>query len=150
MKIFRKTRLLQRYIATIVMAIAGLLAPVVWASETQSMGYKPKISTPAVTTLTVYQLVPSIGSGSNNIPDESYYFKIKDGLEVVSTTNSSIVFRTVDTVDFSNATDREIDVFSRFQQTGEPNQYLITKKIKANFFICIYSRLEKFLIQINY
>ena len=39
MKIFRKTRLLQRYIATIVMAIAGLLAPVVWASETQSMGY---------------------------------------------------------------------------------------------------------------
>ena len=27
---------------------------------------------------------------------------------------------------------------------------LITKKIKANFFICIYSRLEKFLIQINY
>ena len=40
MKIFRKTRLLQRYIATIVMAIAGLLAPVVWASETQSMGYK--------------------------------------------------------------------------------------------------------------
>ena len=39
MKIFRKTRLLQRYIATIVMAIAGLLAPEVWASETQSMGY---------------------------------------------------------------------------------------------------------------
>jgi hypothetical protein len=97
----------------------------------QSMGYKPKSTTPAVTTLTVYQLVPSIGSGSNNIPDESYYFKIKDGLEVVSTTNSNIVFRTVDTVDFSNPTDREIDVFSRFQQTGEPNQYLITKKIKA-------------------
>ena len=97
----------------------------------QSMGYKPKTTTPAVTTLTVYQLVPSIGSGSNNIPDESYYFKIKDGLEVVSTTNSNIVFRTVDTVDFSNPTDREIDVFSRFNQTGEPNQYLITKKVKA-------------------
>ena len=39
MKIFRKTRLLQRYIATMVMAIAGLFAPVVWASETKSMGY---------------------------------------------------------------------------------------------------------------
>ena len=72
----------------------------------QSMGYKPKTTTPAVTTLTVYQLVPSLGNGSNNIPDESYYFKIKDGLEVVSTTNSNIVFRTIDTVDFSNPTDR--------------------------------------------
>jgi len=39
MKIVRKTHLVQRYFAALVMAIAGLLAPVVWASETQSMGY---------------------------------------------------------------------------------------------------------------
>ena len=97
----------------------------------QSMGYKPKVTTPAVTTLTVYQLVPSIGSGSNNIPDASYYFRIKDGMEVTSTSNSNVVFRTVDVVDFSNSTDREIDVFNRYENTGEPNQYLITKKVKA-------------------
>jgi hypothetical protein len=97
----------------------------------QSMGYKPKVTTPAVTTLTVYQLVPSIGSGSNNVPDASYYFRIKDGMEVTSTSNSNVVFRTVDVVDFSNPTDREIDVFNRYENTGEPNQYLITKKVKA-------------------
>jgi hypothetical protein len=97
----------------------------------QSMGYKPKVTTPAVTTLTVYQLVPSIGSGSNNVPDASYYFRIKDGMEVTSTSNSNVVFRTIDVVDFSNSTDREIDVFNRYENTGEPNQYLITKKIKA-------------------
>jgi len=97
----------------------------------QSMGYKPKVTTPAVTTLTIYQLVPSIGSGSNNIPDASYYFRIKDGMEVTSTSNSNVVFRTVDVVDFSNPTDREIDVFNRYENTGEPNQYLITKKVKA-------------------
>ena len=97
----------------------------------QSMGYKPKVTTPAVTTLTVYQLVPSIGSGSNNIPDTSYYFRIKDGMEVTSTSNSNVIFRTIDVVDFSNPTDREIDVFNRYENTGEPNQYLITKKVKV-------------------
>jgi hypothetical protein len=97
----------------------------------QSMGYKPKVSTPAVTTITVYQLVPSIGSGSVNVPDGTYYLRIKDGMQVSSTTQNNIIFRTIDSVDFSNQTDREIDVFSRNDITGEPTQYLITKKVKA-------------------
>ena len=97
----------------------------------QSMGYKPKVSTPAVTTITVYQLVPSIGSGVSNVPDSTYYLRIKDGMQVSSTTQNNIIFRTIDSVDFSNQTDREIDVFSRNDITGEPTQYLITKKVKA-------------------
>jgi hypothetical protein len=96
----------------------------------QTMGYKPKVTTPAVTTITVYQLVPAVGSGSSNKPDERYYLKIKDGLEIQSTTNSSIIFRTTDSVDFENPTDREIDVYER-DMTGEPTFYLISKKIKA-------------------
>jgi hypothetical protein len=95
------------------------------------MGYKPKITSPAVTTMTVYQLVPSIGTGVNNRPDSSYYLKIKDGMEITSTSNSSITFRTVDVVDFENPTDREIDVYERSSATGEPTFYLITKKVKA-------------------
>ena len=39
MKIFRKTHPFLRYIVAFVMAIAGFLAPVVWARETQSMEY---------------------------------------------------------------------------------------------------------------
>ena len=62
----------------------------------QTMGYKPKVTSPAVTTITVYQLVPSVGSGSSNKPDEKYYLKIKDGLEIQSTSNSTIIFRTID------------------------------------------------------
>jgi hypothetical protein len=100
-------------------------------SLAQSMGYKPKVTSPAVTTMTVYQLVPSIGTGVNNKPDSSYYLKIKDGMEVTSTTNSSITFRTVDSIDFENETDREIDVYERNTSTGEPTLYLITKKVKA-------------------
>ena len=97
----------------------------------QSMGYKPKISTPAVTTLTVYQLIPAIDSGGYNfVPDSSYYLKLSSGLEVVSTTNSNIVFRTTDSVDFASPTDREIDVYER-DETGAPTLFLISKKIQA-------------------
>jgi hypothetical protein len=100
-------------------------------SLAQSMGYKPKVTSPAVTTITVYQLVPSIGTGVNNLPDSSYYLKIKDGMEITSTSNSNITFRTVDVVDFENPTDREIDVYERSTTTGEPTFYLVTKKVKA-------------------
>ena len=100
-------------------------------SLAQTMGYKPKVTSPAVTTITVYQLVPSIDSGSSNRPDEKYLFKIKDGMEVESTTNSNVVFRTVDSVDFTNPTDREIEIYERDSNSGAPTRYLITKKVKA-------------------
>jgi hypothetical protein len=98
----------------------------------QTMGYKPKVTSPAVTTLTVYQVVPSNGNnGTSNAPDERYLFKIKDGMEIESTSNSNIVFRTVDTVDFANTTDREIEVYERDASAGFPTRYLISKKVKA-------------------
>ena len=96
----------------------------------QSMGYKPKTTSPAVTTITIYQLVPAIGLGTDNQPDESYYLKIKDGLEIQSSTDTDVIFRTTDSVDFANPTDRETDVYER-DQTGTPTFYLITKKVKA-------------------
>jgi hypothetical protein len=96
----------------------------------QSVGYRPKVTTPAVTNLTVYQLVPHIGTGVNNRPDDRFYFKIKSGMEVKSASNTSINFRTIDDVDFANSSSREIDVFQR-SETGEIEQYLITKKVKV-------------------
>jgi len=97
----------------------------------QQMGYKPKVTSPAVTELTVYQLVPSNNlSGIDNGPDENFYLRIKDGMEVESTTNSSIIFRTVDVVDFASPTGREIEVYERLT-TGVPSVYLVSKKVKA-------------------
>jgi len=95
----------------------------------QSMGYKPKVTSPAITAITVYQLVPTKGA-PNYEPNDTYYLKIKDGMEIESATNSSIIFRTIDAVDFANATDREIDVYER-DENGVPLQYLISKKVKA-------------------
>ncbi|CAB4142683.1 hypothetical protein UFOVP449_68 [uncultured Caudovirales phage] len=97
----------------------------------QAMGYKPKVTTPAVTNLTVYQLVPSSGSGDANAPDPNFFLKIKDGMEVSSITNSSVIFRTTDSIDFADPVDREISVYSRNESTGQPDFYLITKKAQA-------------------
>ena len=99
----------------------------------QSMGYKPKISTPAVTTLTVYQLCPSVfknDGGTRFEVDERFCLKIKDGLEIKSNSNSNITFRTTDGVDFANSGSREVDVHTR-DSNGNPLWYLLTKKVKA-------------------
>jgi len=95
----------------------------------QYLGYKPKLSSPAVTTLSVYQLVPSIGTSVNNKPDSKYYLRIKQGMRIKSTNN--VIFRTTDIVDFSNEVDREIAVYQRDANTGEPTFYLIKKYVQA-------------------
>jgi hypothetical protein len=96
-------------------------------SIAQSMGYKPKVTSPAVCEVTVYQLVPDDGNG---IPDDRYFLRIKDGMEIESTSNSSVIFRTTDAVDFTISSSREVEVYERLT-TGVPSKYLVSKKIKA-------------------
>jgi hypothetical protein len=99
-------------------------------SLAQYLGYKPKVTGAAITTLSVYQLVPSIGSGINNSPDSRYYLRIKSGMNATSKTNS-IEFVTTDIVDFSDETDREITVYQTDSITGEPIFYLVKKYVQA-------------------
>ena len=54
----------------------------------QAMGYKPKLNVPATTILTIYQIVPSKGSGDNVTPDFDYALKVKEGMKVNSATNN--------------------------------------------------------------
>ena len=96
----------------------------------QYLGYKPKVTSPAITTLSVYQLVPSIGVGVNNKPDEKFYLRIKEGL-LSNSTNNNTVFRTTDVVDFSDETGREISIYQRDANTGEPLFYLVKKYVQA-------------------
>jgi hypothetical protein len=96
----------------------------------QYLGYKPKVTSPAITTLSVYQLVPSIGVGINNKPDEKFYLRIKEGL-LSNSTNNNIVFRTIDIVDFSDEIGREISIYQRDANTGEPLFYLVKKYVQA-------------------
>lgn len=95
----------------------------------QYLGYKPKVSAPSVTTLSVYQLVPSIGSGGDNTFDSTYFLRIKEGMKCEST--NGVQFITQDVVDFSDERDREITIYQRDGVSGEASFYLVKKQVQA-------------------
>lgn len=95
----------------------------------QYLGYTPKVTSPAITTLSVYQLVPAIGSGANNTIDTKFLLTIKEGMQIEST--SGIKFITQNVVDFSDSTDREITLYERDAISGEPSFYLVKKYVNA-------------------
>ena len=92
------------------------------------LGYKPKSTAPAVTTLSVYQLCKSDVGGQ---VDTRYLLRIDSGLVVKSTSNGDITFRTVENLDFNDPTDREISVYSVNEITNNPDYFLIKKQIQA-------------------
>jgi hypothetical protein len=95
----------------------------------QYLGYKPKVTSPSVTTLSVYQLVPSTGTGANNTYDETYLLRIKEGMRVEST--NGVQFITQDVVDFSDEADREISIYQTDSVSGEATFYLVKKLVQA-------------------
>ena len=82
----------------------------------QFLGYKAKPASPAIVNLSVYQLVPSkinldptLSSADRYEPDSRFYYRIKEGMTVISTTDG-ITFTTTEPVDFSDDKNREITV----------------------------------------
>ena len=96
----------------------------------QYLGYKAKVTTPALVKLSVYQLVPSVGSGVNNQPDSTYFLRIKEGM-LVESTETGTIFRTSELLDFNVEDDREITVHETDATTGEPSLYLVKKYVNA-------------------
>jgi hypothetical protein len=97
------------------------------------LGYKPKVTSPSITKLSVYQLVPSKyntnSGGTDYEPDANYYLRLKEGMIVEST--NGISFRTTEQVDFNNDTDREISIYERNPDTNKPSLYLIRKFVNV-------------------
>ena len=94
----------------------------------QYLGYKPKVTSPAVVKLAIYQRVGVLNAQTNPEPNTNYLLRIKEGMSVVSTTGVS--FRTTELVDFSDDTDREVTIYNRDSQ-GYPANYLIKKYVNA-------------------
>ena len=100
------------------------------------LGYKPKTTSAALTSISVYQLVPSKRKASGDLYDgdnrfeldAGYLLRIKEGMELTSSTGVS--FRTTELVDFNDITDREISVYQR-NELQEPTFYLIRKYVPA-------------------
>jgi hypothetical protein len=92
------------------------------------LGYKPKVTSPSIVKLAVYQTVPSKGTGDDVQPDLEYCLRIKEGMVVKSATNGTL-FRTSELLDFSVEDEREISIYQ--SNSGTPTSYLIKKFVNA-------------------
>lgn len=99
-------------------------------SIAQSLGYKPRPTTAASTILDVYQLCPALGVSSNYEPDTRFMLRINAGLEV-SAVNYSGKFYSSAIVDFSDPSDREVNVYA-VDGLSKPLTYLLKKKVRVN------------------
>ena len=93
-------------------------------------GYRPKVTSAAITTLDVYQQIPA--SGSNYDPDFNYAMTIGEGLQVRSNINTSNYFYCPNKIDFnlsSSIDPTEISVYTTVG--GNPNTYLLKKQTQA-------------------
>jgi len=99
----------------------------------RSLGYRVKVSTPSVTSLDVYQLVPSKTDANGEIvPDLTYAQIIKPGMTAVS--DNGVSFITNFPVDFTVDTKNdplEISVYQR-NSSGQPEFYVLKKTVVAS------------------
>jgi len=97
-----------------------------------SLGYKAKVTSPSVTKLDVYQLVPAkLDSNGSIVPDMSYAQIIKPGM--VSVSDTGVSFLTESPVDFTVNTisdPLEISVYQR-NSSGQPEFYVLKKSTNA-------------------
>ena len=94
------------------------------------LGYRPKVTSAAVTTLDVYQQVPA--SGSSFQPDFNYAMTVAEGMQVRSNINTTNYFYCPNTVNFnlsSSIDPTEVSVYNTV--AGNPNTYLLKKSTQA-------------------
>jgi hypothetical protein len=100
----------------------------------QLFGYKPKLNTPAIVDLDVYQLIPAIGTGVNARPDFRYSLNIRQGMQVATdSATAPIKFRTIQDVDFtfsSSLSPTDISVYE-IDGSGNVQYYLLKKSVQA-------------------
>ena len=95
------------------------------------MGYRPKVTSAAITTLDVYQQIPA--SGSNYDPDFNYAMIIEEGMQVKSNINGSNYFYCPNRINFnlsSSIDPTDISVYN-VDGSGNPNTYLLKKQTQA-------------------
>lgn len=100
------------------------------------LGYNPKPVTAASTELEVFQLVPAKTNNAGEIePDFKFALNIASGMEITSSDATPIIFRTLESVNFTEDSEmkpRTISVFDRDPDTQEPTFYLLKKVVMAS------------------
>lgn len=94
------------------------------------MGYKPKATTAATTTLDIYQQVPAILSSSIYVPDYSYALQIPEATPVTSNLSGSLQFVIQDKVDFASSGSMDPTTVTIYQTAGGNPTYFLLKKTR--------------------
>lgn len=99
----------------------------------RSFGYVPKTTIPASVDLDVFQLIPSIGEGTNTKPDFRYALYIKENMRASTTDTDAVQFYTKDAVDFRFSSSLDPTTVTTYSVTsdGAIEYYLLKKKVKA-------------------
>jgi len=86
------------------------------------LGYRPKASYAAVTTVDIYQLIPFSNLGGKNVPD--YFYAVVVPENTILTSANSTKFLTIEKVDFTDTSNTEIIVANN-------NYFILKKQVKA-------------------
>lgn len=87
------------------------------------LGYRPKVSYSSNTTVDVFQLIPSINSGGNLVPDYTYALIVPENTTLTSNANST-QFITTDKVDFRETDNTEVSFV-------DDNYFLLKKQVQV-------------------
>jgi hypothetical protein len=120
------------------------------------LGYRPKVTTAATVDIDIYQIVPSIISSSQYIPDFNYALLIDKNTVVKSNLTNGGTFLIQDNVDFTFSSSYDSTEISVYQITANnPDYYLLKKTRKAisatiNSTPVVFNNPEQFqTIEIN-
>jgi len=97
----------------------------------QTHGYKVKTVTPSSVDIDIFQIVPSIGEGTDNRPDYNYALSIDADMQL--RTDDNIYFRTTEPADFSYSSSLSPTIVSvkTVSDDGNIEFYLLKKTVKA-------------------
>ena len=92
------------------------------------LGYKPKTTGIAQTTIDVYQQLPAKDVGGVIVPDYDYALTVNENTTVSSTAGGGNTFLLQDKIDFSVSSSQDPTEVSIYQISGNTPQYYLLKK----------------------
>jgi hypothetical protein len=114
------------------------------------LGYKPKVTSVATTTLDFYQILPSIIAGSTTVPDFNYTLEIPSNTVINSSTNSNVKFLIQDKVDFSYSSSSDPTEITVYQTSGGNPTYYLLKKSRPSISSVIKTTTSTFTTPIPF
>ena len=98
------------------------------------LGYRPRVTKAAITTVNIYQKVPSLLSGSTYVPDYRYALLLKENTSLKSNLVGVSNFLIQDSVDFSYSSSQdptEVTILTINNSSGIVEEFLLKKSRTA-------------------